>query len=356
MNLNEELRVEISRTINTLRRRYANTADAEEEKVILKTIDGLNAKLSVLNRASLLAAAQVLTDATEAVEGVIAAARKGPFDGYLGMIEDHLNRLYRLSGEMHAFDALPPAPEPEGAAEATRPTRALRRDMGLPPPLASKDFSQLKDEYRNWFDACTVRPEQQGSVAYYVKRLQQGRPHYEQVGQELNIPWYFIGVIHGMECGFNFNGHLHNGDPLTARTVNWPPGRPVVGDPPFTWRQSARDALVMKGYHQVSDWSLPHILYLLEKYNGFGYRLRQVPTPYLWSFSNLYSKGKFVRDRVYDPNAVSKQCGAALMLKAVVPATRGLARGAAAKAATRGVTRGAARGAGKTPASRKRRG
>lgn len=344
MNLTEELRVEISRTINTLRRRYANTADAEEGKVILKSIDGLNGKLSVLNRASLLTAAQVLSDATLAVEGVIAAARKGPFDGYLGMIEDHLNRLYRLSGEMHAFDALPPAPE-EAAGPPSRSARALRSRgiEGLPPPLASKDFTQLKDEYQTWFDACEVRPEQKGTVAYYVNRLQQGQPHYDQVGQELNIPWYFIGVIHGMECGFNFNGHLHNGDPLTARTVNWPPGRPVVGDPPFTWRQSARDALVMKGYHQVTDWSMPHILYLLEKYNGFGYRLRQVPTPYLWSFSNLYSKGKFVRDRVYDPNAVSKQCGAALMLKAVVPAARA-------------VSHGATRGAGKAGSTRKRRG
>lgn len=349
MYLTQELRIEISRTINTLRRRYTNTADADEGKVIRKAIDTLNGKLSALNRASLLAAAQVLSDVTEVVQDVIAAARKGPFDGYLGTIEDHLNRLYRLSGEMHGFDALPPAPEPEAGApvpRAARASRALTRDAGLPPPLASKDFAQLKDEYQTWFDACTVRPEQQGAVAYYVRRLQQGQPHYGQVGDELNIPWYFIGVIHGMECGFNFNGHLHNGDPLTARTVNWPPGRPVAGDPPFTWRQSARDALVMKGYHQVTDWSLPHILYLLEKYNGFGYRLRQVPTPYLWSFSNLYRKGKFVRDRVYDPNAVSKQCGAALMLKAVLPATRGVVRGAAPKAtgrATRSTPRRTAR-------------
>jgi lysozyme family protein len=43
-----------------------------------------------------------------------------------------------------------------------------------------------------------------------------------------------------------------------------------------------------------------------------------VPTPYLWSFSSLYEKGKFVADGVFDPAAVSKQCGAAVMLKAVL--------------------------------------
>lgn len=40
-------------------------------------------------------------------------------------------------------------------------------------------------------------------------------------------------------------------------------------------------------------------------------------SPYLWSYSNHYSKGKYVRDRVFDPEAVSDQCGAAVLLKAL---------------------------------------
>jgi len=324
MSQTEELRYEISRTINTLRRRYANTADEAERKTLLDTIASLNGKLSLLNQVSLLQAAQALTDATEDVRSVIAAARMGPFDGYLAAIEAHLNRLYSLSGEIHAFEGLPPAQEAAPAEDETvtpalaRPHSPLR---DLQPPLANTDFAQLKDEYQAWFDACEVRPAQQGSVDYYLKRLNLGQPTYAQVGEDLNgIPWYFIGIIHGMECGFNFNGHLHNGDPLTARTVHVPAGCPQGGSPPFTWRQSASDALTMKGFHEISDWSVPRILYLLEKYNGFGYRKRRVATPYLWSFSNLYSKGKFTQDRSYDPDAVSKQCGAALMLKSVLPA------------------------------------
>jgi lysozyme family protein len=84
--------------------------------------------------------------------------------------------------------------------------------------------------------------------------------------------------------------------------------------------QSALDALRLKKLDQVTDWSVPHMLFLLEGYNGFGYRRRGVPTPYLWSFSNLYESGKFVLDGKFDPRAVSKQCGAALMLKAVLSA------------------------------------
>ena len=141
-----------------------------------------------------------------------------------------------------------------------------------------------------------------------------------QVESELGIPWPFVGVIHAMECGFNFYGHLHNGDPLTARTVHVPKGRPASAGPPYTWLQSALDALRLKKLDQVTDWSVPHMLFVLEGYNGFGYRRHGVPTPYLWSFSNLYESGKFVLDGRFDPHAVSKQCGAALMLKAVLNA------------------------------------
>jgi peptidoglycan L-alanyl-D-glutamate endopeptidase CwlK len=57
------------------------------------------------------------------------------------------------------------------------------------------------------------------------------------------------------------------------------------------------------------------ICFKLEGFNGFGSRARGIHTPYLWSFSNHYAKGKFVRDEVFDPDAVSKQCGAAVILR-----------------------------------------
>jgi lysozyme family protein len=66
----------------------------------------------------------------------------------------------------------------------------------------------------------------------------------------------------------------------------------------------------------VKKWPLSVILFKLEGFNGFGYRTKhpEVLTPYLWSFSNHYTKGKFTVDRKFDANAVSKQCGAAVLL------------------------------------------
>lgn len=325
MNLVNDLQYEISRTINTLRRRHGNTSDAAEKKALTRVIAALNRKIAALDQASLLEAAEALGDVIDDVERAVAAVKTGPFDGYLAALEEHLRLLYQLSGQMHAREALPAAPD-DGMAPAAAPRKARSRGVAtrggsLDAPLPSKDFAALCDEYQAYYDGCEVRPGNEGSVAYYVKRLLRGRPVYEEVGADLNgIPWAFIGVLHGMECGFSFAGHLHNGDPLGARTVHVPAGRPQNGLPPFTWRQSAADALTMKGFDQVSDWSTPHMLYLIEKYNGFGYRMRRLPTPYLWSFSNRYEKGKYVADGRFDPNAVSKQCGAALMLKAAAAA------------------------------------
>jgi hypothetical protein len=120
-----------------------------------------------------------------------------------------------------------------------------------------------------------------------------------------------------MEASQNFKAHLHNGDPLTARTVQVPAGRPKKGKPPFSWEESAADALAMRGLGVKTDWSLSGMLYQLEGYNGWGYRLHHphVLTPYLWSFSNHYTSGKYVADGTWSDTAVSKQCGAAVLLR-----------------------------------------
>ena len=178
----------------------------------------------------------------------------------------------------------------------------------------------LRDEYAGLFDTCRVKQARSGEVAWHRSRLLKYRLQYEEVAARTGAPWWFVGIVHALEASFNFAGHLHNGDPLTGRTVQVPKGRPVQWNPPSDWVSSAVDAIEHEGYARVDDWGLPAILYRFESYNGFGYRGRGVNTPYLWSFSNHYSAGKFVRDGKFDPSAVSKQCGAAVMLKALVGA------------------------------------
>lgn len=188
-----------------------------------------------------------------------------------------------------------------------------------PNPANSKKFSVLKDEYEQFFLGARFRSQSAEDDALRLCRAAaKDRSRYELVTAGTGVPWWFIAAIHLLESGRNFERHLHNGDRLTARTVHVPQGRPVSGNPPFSWEESATDALQMKDFHKRTDWSLSRSLYRLEAYNGFGYRSRGIPTPYLWSLTSLYKKGKFASDGVFDPNLVSKQCGAAAFLRGLV--------------------------------------
>jgi lysozyme family protein len=185
-------------------------------------------------------------------------------------------------------------------------------------PSKKTDFASLKDEYLRFFAACEPRADKADNIEHYMTRLASGRASYEKVAAASGVPWFFVGITHGMEGGFRFTTHLHNGDPLSARTQNVPAGRPLAGSPPFDWHESAIDAMESDGLAQQSDWTLARILFRFERFNGMGYRRLAVPSPYLWSHSNLYTKGKFTSDGHFDPEAVSRQTGAAVQLKVLV--------------------------------------
>jgi uncharacterized protein (TIGR02594 family) len=205
-----------------------------------------------------------------------------------------------------------PSPEMLAAAgqpEAEKPGKVEVKIRG------SEFTAELVQEYGLLFATCKIREEKLPEVDAIVNKLGGAKTRYENVGKPLGIPWFVVGVIHNMECSCRFDAHLHNGDPLDDYTVHVPADRPATGSPPFSWEASATDALTYEKFTTWTDWSLPGILYKLERYNGWGYRKRDCATPYLWSFSNHYTKGKFVRDRVFDPEAVSKQVGAAVILK-----------------------------------------
>jgi lysozyme family protein len=197
-------------------------------------------------------------------------------------------------------------------AAHARPVRAEDDEEAVRPT-----FEQLKTEYEQLWTSCQIRPEFAERVAWHRTKLLQNRPRYEQVSAATGAPWWFIGIVHALEASFSFQGHLHNGDPLSARTVNVPANRPPRWNPPNDWLSSAIDAITFEGFAGQSDWTVARALYRFEGYNGFSYRTKGINSPYLWSFSTHYAKGKFVRDHVYDPNAVSAQCGAAVMLKAL---------------------------------------
>jgi lysozyme family protein len=175
----------------------------------------------------------------------------------------------------------------------------------------------LSAEYSDLFQTLEIEPGHFSEVDTIVDRILEHKNAYETVADKVNAPWFFVGVIHNMESSLNFKRHLHNGDSLKERTHNVPKDRPAKGNPPFSWEESAIDALQLRKIDRVDDWSLDRLLYELEGYNGWGYRKfhQHVKSPYLWSFSNHYTKGKYVSDGTWSDTAVSRQCGAAVLIK-----------------------------------------
>jgi lysozyme family protein len=185
----------------------------------------------------------------------------------------------------------------------------------------SQRYDRYKAGYLELFDSCKVRPERQSTVDWYVSKLTNPkyRAAYEKLEDDICVPWYFIGVLHALEASFNFDAHLHNGDPLSRRTTHVPAGRPLVWQPPSDWQSSAKDALALEKFTEHLDWNLARMLFRIEAYNGFRSReLHNTNSPYLWSFSNHYTAGKFVADNEWSSTTVSQQCGAAVMIKALV--------------------------------------
>lgn len=184
------------------------------------------------------------------------------------------------------------------------------------PPM---NYENLRDEYRRLWDSMQLTKRMESAGKATAKKIADKKDRYKVIEQETGVPWYVVGCIHAMESGCRWNCHLHNGDPLTARTKLVPRGRPLTGKPPFTWEESAIDAITQKGWQQIESWSIERILYEMERYNGWGYRKYHKSTlsPYLWSGTGHYSRGKYVADGKWSSTAVSGQSGAAMLLKRV---------------------------------------
>ena len=189
-------------------------------------------------------------------------------------------------------------------------------------PKRKMKFENLEQDYQNLVDEMKIKKSWVKGFQNVAQKIKANEERYRQISElasDGTIPWQFIGCIHNLECGLSFSKHLHNGNSLKRRTHWVPKGRPRKGTPPFTFNESAVDALRLKGYHRIpkNEWSLSRMAFELERNNGFGYRWYHptVLTPYLWSGTTHYKRGKYVADRKWSSSAVSKQAGAMPVLK-----------------------------------------
>lgn len=176
------------------------------------------------------------------------------------------------------------------------------------------DLSALtRANAKRWSNA---KPTRKAEAANVALRLYKARQRYQAVEGETGVPWPAIAVIHERESSQDWRASLAQGDPWNRVSVHVPAGR----GPFASWEAAAIDALVKcpPFLARHKDWSIAAALTALETYNGIGYAARGVPSPYLWSGTNQYRAGKYVRDGVYDPGKVDPQLGCAPLMIALM--------------------------------------
>jgi lysozyme family protein len=173
---------------------------------------------------------------------------------------------------------------------------------------------------KRWTAAKLTRGPEFAPVA---RRLVAAKARYQIVTAQTGVPWFVIAVIHQRESSQRWDRSLAQGDPWDEVSTHVPAGR----GPFDSWEDAAVDALVDCHPHasKWKDWSPGGTMTLLELYNGLGYYNKGLPSPYVWSGTDQYKRGKYVADGVFDPNTVDKQLGCAgliLAMQAIDPSIR----------------------------------
>jgi len=178
-----------------------------------------------------------------------------------------------------------------------------------------------------WTEAKLTRSAEFAAVAH---RLVAAKARYQAVEAKTGVPWWVVAVIHERESSQRWDRSLAQGDPWNRVSTHEPEGR----GPFNSWEEAAIDALVNCHPYAAhwKDWSPGGAMTLLEQYNGLGYAMRGLPSPYVWSGTNQYRAGKYVADHVFDPDVVDRQLGCAGLVLAMQAIDSSIRLGAAAPA------------------------
>lgn len=174
----------------------------------------------------------------------------------------------------------------------------------------------LHAEYLKNFREAKINPSNSHQVKRIIEKIISQRNSYEQASAKIlekldqKVPWYIIASLHNMEASLGLHKQILNGQKISQRTTWVPKGLGPWG----SFEDSCVTAFEIKP--NIEDWSdLGHVLYWLERFNGWGYRKKGIWSPYLYSFTTLYTRGKYVSDGKFSRRAVSSQCGIVAILK-----------------------------------------
>lgn len=308
MPTREQMKAELKAQRESLEKPFAD-AVARGDKATQEKLEAVALEIDLaLDRIAIIKLdelAESLAEIRGKIEILTRKAKAWPF----GLADAPADHERPLRGEIADNDFADPGPDKPSPAPTPVPADVI--------PSVKTGWAK---EYKQLWKTMTVSADWRAKADAIAKKIVASQGRYAAAVGGTTVPWWFVAVVHSMECSLRFDQHLHNGDPLTAQTVRVPKGRPPTGSPPFSWEDSARDSIVYEKHNKVTDWSLPSVLFHWHRYNGINneYKRRKIPTPYLWSGSQHYRKGKYVADGEFDPEQVSRQVGAAVLLKSLI--------------------------------------
>ena len=184
-------------------------------------------------------------------------------------------------------------------------------------------MSLLAENTKRW-NSVKVKPSFMAASRKFASLAMVHKAEYEDIAHEImvrygyHIPWWFIPLVHERECrkgvdnwncniaqGVNYNLHSHL--------------KPYNGPFP-SFKEAAIDALVIEAPQAArnENWSGGGSMSIAERYNGLGYARMGRSSPYVWSGTDKYIRGKYIADGKYDPDEVDNQVGIAVALKALM--------------------------------------
>lgn len=177
-------------------------------------------------------------------------------------------------------------------------------------------YADIWPRYAGYWDRMVINPSRVSEFTTEASFAIAHKVTYALLEQKTGVPWAMIACLHRRESDADFNTYLGNGQSLSHVTTLVPRGRgPFTGSSAFV--DGGVDAIKIEGWGAIEDWRLEKQLYYMMLFNGAGYEMHGIPSPYIWGATNIQRPGKYVRDGVFDPHVMDPQPGCAPLLKRI---------------------------------------
>jgi lysozyme family protein len=181
-------------------------------------------------------------------------------------------------------------------------------------------YAALAPEYATLLAAMRVEPARENELAEraaaILKLADKHRDEWAEVTAKTGVPRLWGIASFERESSSNYSCSPAQGDPWDKVSVHVPRGLGPYAD----WGDSCVAAYDIDKLDAVGapNWTWTRACYEGELYNGFGPRAHGRHTGYLWSWTNIYTGGKYVADGQWDPDVKDQQCGMVPMMAAML--------------------------------------